>query len=234
MSDLEKLEKLASLLEKGLLTREEFEAQKKKLLGAPETEPESAPTSNPQYNEPIPTPETLHKGLPSALNPSSPKLQGSPTSSGQQPSQPHRSSARPQRETYWTTGRIVLAAIGIPAMLLLIFILVGGGALTVFLASDPPPAPAIVKQARFEITDLQVSDDCSRLTDYCIRVSCAVTNVGNGDGRANIEVQMVPLGKAATVHNLDVRVPVGETRQVSHDFTEAKLSDDHEGRCVVR
>ena len=94
MSSIEQLERLSALLEKGLITREEFDAQKAGILSST---PVAAAVSEP---EPPSKPKEPGKSKPKESGKSKPK----------------------ESEKYWTDGRIRLAAVGVIGILLLCLI----------------------------------------------------------------------------------------------------------------
>ena len=125
--------------------------------------------------------------------------------------------------------------IGIPGLLILIFGFVSGGAaLSFLLGGDVQTSAPILPSARYKLTDVEVNDSCTSFGDYCIRVSCTFTNVGNADGTADVTMALIPsVGPRATETKL-ARVAVGQTIVVSNDFGSARMRDDHQGECTIR
>ena len=183
---IERLEKLSSMLDRGLLTQEEFNEQKARLLSAEQGAP-------PQPQPP------------------------------QKPKSPTSKSSEPETKTrYWTAGRIILALIAVPGVLILAPIFFFGG------------IAALDKQPSYQVKVLTVDDSCSRLGDYCVRVTCEVRNVGKGDGTPRVEMKLIPEGKTPVVSTESISVPAGTAKKVSHDFGAAKMLDSHKGACVVQ
>ena len=211
----EQLARLSAMLEQGHLTREEFETQKARLLASAAQAPQ-------------PPPGHVHPPVPQQA----PGQQWQPP----HPGPPGRPPPPRQRKAgYWTGGRIILAVIGIPVLLILILAVVGGGAaLTGLLGGPVDPNATILPTPRYEFSDIVVDDTCTSLLDYCVHVSCMVTNVGTANGTPTIEIQLIPEGGTPSATSVSVSVPKGQSTIVTHDFTEARLADGHSGRCIVR
>ncbi len=88
---------------------------------------------------------------------------------------------------------------------------------------------------RFTANTSRCDDTCSRLTDYCLRVSCTVTNTGPFDGTARVELKVNRKGEAPLSRITEVDVPRGESRIVSHDFSDASFfSSGERCACTIR
>jgi hypothetical protein len=90
--------------------------------------------------------------------------------------------------------------------------------------------------AHFVVVSKDSNESCSKLLDYCLRVSCQIANDSVVPGQAVVDIQL--LDKDGTVlHTNTERVDVGpgDTKTVTHDFTEAKIfGRDSQFACAVR
>lgn len=184
---LDNLERLSSLLDKGLITREEFDAQKAKILG---------------------------QALPAEALPAVPNAV---PKSAQAPEPP-------KATRYWTLGRIILAMIGVPGAFLI--------GVVFYARTDGDLSKNPI--AKFDVRDVVVDDSCTRLLDYCVRVSCKVRNVGLVNGSAKVEMQLLAEGQPPSAHSTSVTIAKGQETVITHDFGDARLKDSHKGRCIVR
>jgi hypothetical protein len=130
---------------------------------------------------------------------------------------------------YWTPGRIVLAAVGVPALLLLILIVVPG-----MLVGGAVVGSRVLPAPRFVLSNVD-ADGCGRLLDVCTRVTCDIMNVGNANGTANVEMSYESKGNKTVSHMESISVAPGQKKSLSHEFGEAGLMDsDPKVRCTVR
>lgn len=90
--------------------------------------------------------------------------------------------------------------------------------------------------ATFTVVGSEADESCSKLTDYCVRVTCTLKNDGMVPGQAVVDAQLLdPEGKVLHTQSLRAELGPGDTRTLTHDFTEAKLlGNGAEARCVVR
>ena len=90
--------------------------------------------------------------------------------------------------------------------------------------------------AHFVVVSKDSNESCSKLLDYCLRVSCQIANDSVVPGQAVVDIQL--LDKDGTVlHTNTERVDLGpgDTKTVTHDFTEAKIfGRDSQFACAVR
>ncbi len=128
---------------------------------------------------------------------------------------------------------MLLALVAIPAMLLLIFRFVGGGAaVTALQGGKVPDHVSIIPAAHLRVDDVKVDDSCAHLGDYCVRVTCTVTNDGNAPGAVPLRFEYEATGRPTATATESASVPVGGQRAVTHDFGEARLSDHgSKGSC---
>lgn len=90
--------------------------------------------------------------------------------------------------------------------------------------------------AHFVVTASESSPACSKLLDYCLRVSCTVKNDSVVPGQAVLDLQLLD-AQGAVQHTQTERLDLGpgDTRTASHDFTQAKLlGKEAQFACVVR
>jgi O-acetyl-ADP-ribose deacetylase (regulator of RNase III) len=103
-------------------------------------------------------------------------------------------------------------------------LLVGGAV----VGSRILPAP------KFVISDVE-AEGCGRLLDVCARVTCDVMNVGDADGKANVEMSYQSKGNKAISHTETVSIRRGEKKSLSHEFGEAGVLDsDPKVLCKLR
>lgn len=188
---IDRLERLQALRKDGVLTDDEFNAEKAKLLGGGAT------------TTPVAAPAPV-------------------------------SSASAQYK--WTPFRIALALVGVPALALLILKTVNGGAALTAMSGGPLPDHAtLLPTPHGRIDKVDADDSCARLTDYCIRVSCTVTNDGNAAGPLEVQIILTPKGKAPYLATDSVTLSTGQSAVVTHDFAEASVTDGRpQAKCTVR
>lgn len=133
----------------------------------------------------------------------------------------------------WTFGRVLMAAVGIPAMLMIILSVVGGGAAVTALRGGPVPAHvSIIPKPHLKVRDVVVDDSCTKLFDYCVRIACEVANDGDGSGPLAVKVELITPGKPTVSATESVVLAAGTDGKVTHDFRDARLSDKGtQGRC---
>jgi serine/threonine protein kinase len=93
---------------------------------------------------------------------------------------------------------------------------------------DPRPEP----KPRWELVSGQADISCSALFEYCVRVRCTVSNVGDGAGRVSVQASLrggaEPFRKTERVF---LRPKQKETLVI--DFPEARLGENYEERCLI-
>ncbi len=93
---------------------------------------------------------------------------------------------------------------------------------------DPRPEP----KPRWELVSSEADISCSALFEYCVRVRCTVSNVGDGAGRVAVQASLragaEPFRKTERVF---LRPKQKETLVM--DFPEAHLGVDYQERCLV-
>jgi hypothetical protein len=179
---IERLERLSALKEKGALSDSEFEAQKVQILARPAAPREEV---------------TKPSGKP-------------PAPAGYQ----------------WTPFRVRLALVAVPGLLFLIFTIVGGGAaLTALRGGKLPDHVSIIPAPHLRVDKVVVDDSCAKILDYCVRVTCTVTNDGNASGTIPIVFNLMATGQRTATATEAAMLRPGEQKTISHDFGEARLFD---------
>jgi hypothetical protein len=121
----------------------------------------------------------------------------------------------------WTPVRILLAAIGVPALLLLILIVVPG-----MLVGGAVVGARVLPAPKFVVSNVD-AEGCGRLLDVCARVTCDVMNVGDARGTAMVEMSYESTGNKTASHMESISVAPGERKSLSHEFGEAGLLDSN-------
>ena len=88
----------------------------------------------------------------------------------------------------------------------------------------------------FMVVGSVADDSCSSLLDYCQQVSCTVRNLGPAGGVAAVELSLQAGGQTLYSNTQVVAIPAGQTRTVTHQFTEVSLLG-HTGStslCAIR
>ncbi len=88
----------------------------------------------------------------------------------------------------------------------------------------PVPAP------RYEIRDIEVDDSCATFFDFCIEVTCLISNIGDAAGMTNVYLELHG-GPAVLQSSEFVELGPGNSWVVRHRFPEARLSYDYTGHC---
>ena len=101
--------------------------------------------------------------------------------------------------------------------------------------SGAPEIP-VLQQPRFEVANVATDESCTKLLDYCVRVSCVVRNTGDGSGTANVDVQLLAKdGSPRHVESMHAKLAPGDTTTLRYEFREAKLlGGSAEARCVLK
>lgn len=95
-------------------------------------------------------------------------------------------------------------------------------------------AADLAAQPYFEVLDTAATEDCARVTDYCIRVVCVVTNTGGSGGSALVRFMLSRPGKSVLSHEELTYVEAGQQIPVYYDFFEAELGDERAtANCVA-
>jgi hypothetical protein len=189
---MERLERLSALKDKGALTGAEFDAQKAQIL---------AGTGGGTAPHKAPRPPPTKKGPPAGYQ--------------------------------WTPFRVVLGLVAIPSLLLLIFTFVGGGAALIAMRGGKvPDRVTMIPAPHLRVDKAVVDDSCTKLLDYCVRVTCTVTNDGNADGALPVAFNLMATGRPTATAIETAYLKAGAQKTISHDFGEARLSDQgSKGSC---
>jgi hypothetical protein len=91
----------------------------------------------------------------------------------------------------------------------------------------------VVPSARFAIDNAGGDESCTTLGDYCMRVRCAVTNIGDASGTSRLAADFVEDGKVIATHRGTTQLLApGQHDTLTLDFPEATLaSREHQYRC---
>jgi hypothetical protein len=137
-------------------------------------------------------------------------------------SQPAPSSPAPQSRPARSAWPIVLV------------IVLALGAFLIYRMNRPALERAgVVASARFAIDNAGANEDCTVLGDYCVRIRCAVTNMGDASGVSQLAADYVEDGKVLATHRATSRMlDPGQHDTLTLDFPEATLaSTAHQYRC---
>lgn len=93
---------------------------------------------------------------------------------------------------------------------------------------EPRPEP----KPRWELVSSEADMSCSALFEYCVRVRCTVSNVGDGAGRVAVQASL--RGGAEPIRKTErVFVRPKQRETIVIDFPEARLGENYEERCLV-
>ena len=95
-----------------------------------------------------------------------------------------------------------------------------------YLALQSPLKTAgILPAARFNFDNAGGDESCTRLGDYCMRIRCTVTNVGNASGIARAGSRLIEDGSAIASQRTTTKVLApGQRETVTFEFVEASLA----------
>ncbi len=90
--------------------------------------------------------------------------------------------------------------------------------------------------AKFTVLKAERDESCTKLTDYCVRVSCTVRNDSQIPGQVVADLQLQsPEGKVLHTETARAELGGGDTTTLTHDFTQVKVTENAKtARCVVR
>ena len=92
---------------------------------------------------------------------------------------------------------------------------------------EAPAAPA----AKWIIDNVDATDACTVLGEYCIRVRCAITNSGTAPGIAQVAADLAEDSVVIATRRATREVVVGGQDTLALDFPEANLGKEHSFRC---
>ncbi len=106
----------------------------------------------------------------------------------------------------------------------------------VFLAMSALACSGSTPGAKFIVTKSEQDSSCTKLTDFCVRVSCTLKNASQLPGQAVVDLQLLgPDGKVAHTETARAELGGGDTTTLTHDFTQVKVAGKAlTPRCVVR
>lgn len=89
--------------------------------------------------------------------------------------------------------------------------------------------------AEFKVKSEEVDASCSKLTDFCMRATCAVKNTGKVPGQVVVDVQLLdPSGKVLFSETARAEMGPGDSHTIVHEFTEVKLGTEAKVHCEIR
>ena len=89
------------------------------------------------------------------------------------------------------------------------------------------PAP------RFVVDNAGGEDGCTVLGDYCMRVACAVVNIGDAYGATSVLAVLFENDEIVATHRATRQLGAGQRDTVRFEFPEARMSKEHKYRCEV-
>jgi hypothetical protein len=117
---------------------------------------------------------------------------------------------------------------------IVVIFVVALGAFLVYRMNRPALERAgVVASARFAIDNAGANEDCTVLGDYCVRIRCAVTNIGDASGISQLAADLQEDSKVIATHRATSRMlDPGQHDTLTLDFPEATLaSTAHQYRC---
>ena len=171
--------------------------------------PTPSPTPTPTPTPPTPTPPT----------PTPTATPATPTPALTPPAAPAPEPAQPARGFSWS---------------LVILVLVIGGIL--FLQRKTPQAPEApaAPAPKWIIDNVDATDVCTVVGEYCIRVRCAITNAGSAPGIAQVAADLAEDSVVIATRRATRSVDPGRQDTLALDFPEANLGKDHSFRCYQK
>jgi hypothetical protein len=117
--------------------------------------------------------------------------------------------------------------------IILVFVLALGAVLLYRMNRPALERAGVVASARFAIDNAGANEDCTVLGDYCLRVRCAVTNIGDASGISQLAADLEEDSKVIATHRATSRMlDPGQHDTLTLDFPEATLaSTAHQYRC---
>ena len=93
------------------------------------------------------------------------------------------------------------------------------------------PAAPVVPAATWIIDNVDATDSCTVVGEYCIRVRCAITNSGTAPGIAQVAADLAEDSVVIATRRATREVGVAGQDTLALDFPEANLGKDHSFRC---
>lgn len=118
--------------------------------------------------------------------------------------------------------------------LVVVIVVLALGAFLLYRMNRPALERAgVVASARFAIDNAGANEDCTVLGDYCVRIRCAVTNIGEASGISQLAADYEEDSKVIATHRATSRMlDPGQHDTLTLDFPEATLaSTAHQYRC---
>jgi hypothetical protein len=208
----DKLERLATLRDRGILSDEEFAAQKAKLLAAGSSTPAAAQPSGPPARQP--GPDTI-----------TPRPQAERASAPPTPASLPKEQAPPRKSTVGSVAFLAILAILLPCGGLIVY----GNHETEKAALEAEAQAARNREAaladqlarereiretpRVALTVSRCDDSCSGLFEACTFVECAAQNVGEVSVEGTVDVVA-----GETIVRREILLGAGQTDRLSAKF----------------
>jgi hypothetical protein len=119
---------------------------------------------------------------------------------------------------------VLVLVLGVGALLLVLSRRPAGG------VSEAPALPA-APAPKWIIDNVDATDACTELGEYCIRVRCAITNAGSASGIAQVAVELKEDSAVIATRRGTRSVGAGQQDTLTLDFPEANLGKEHSFRC---
>ena len=122
------------------------------------------------------------------------------------------------------------AARGFSWSLVILALVIGGILLMQRKKSQQPEAPA-APAAKWIIDNVDATDACTVVGEYCIRVRCAITNSGTAAGIAQVAADLAEDSVVVATRRATRSLDPGGQDTLALDFPEANLGKEHSFRC---
>lgn len=85
----------------------------------------------------------------------------------------------------------------------------------------------------FRTLDMKLDDSCTRLGDYCLTATCLVENTGGSAGTAEVEFLLTSGTGGEVRGSSSALIAAGSVGKVKYKFREARMSEAARGSCQV-
>lgn len=126
----------------------------------------------------------------------------------------------------------VPAARGISWTLVILVLVIGGIVLMQRKKPNEQGAPA-APAPKWIIDNVDATEACTVVGEYCIRVRCAITNSGTAAGIAQVAADLAEDSVVIATRRATRSVDVAGQDTLALDFPEANLGKDHSFRCYA-
>ena len=262
MSDrIQQLERLSTLLERGVLTKAEFDSEKARLLSLPELAPNKTVSGSGVVKVSV---DNLSVGTDSHL---------SPELSRPEPKEPHSSERATEdapSASVTSSGGKMARIIGLLVVLLAVvaaFVTkqkfdaeaAADASSVQAAAADRERQQAVTERERaeaerraaederraaeerarlaalpsFRALNMTMDDSCTTFGDYCLTVTCLVENTGGTAGTAQVEFNMTSGSGGEVRATGSGLVASGAVAKITYKFREARMSETARGNCRI-